>query len=148
MSVPSAWCTRTKRPDIRNSPLKRSDANFHLSRLKSLASPAVEMSQVLNAYLDGSSFVASRSRPFSTPWKLKRDACSDRTELLTRCQQIALGTYNVFHPCTHARQQISTSSYPNGSRSSNPPNFSKNALRTIMHAAEAMNTGACSVFSC
>src|SRR5580700_11042455 len=126
----------------------RSFAEFHLSWHISFANPAVETNQVRNAYRAGSSFVASNSRPFSTPRKLKRAPSNDRTELLTRCQQIALGTYTVFHLCTHARQQISTSSYPSGSRSSNPPSFSKSVLRTIMQAAEAMNTRDFSLVSC
>ena len=84
--------------------------------------------------------MAKSNLPVKTPRKPKRAASIDRIEAPMRCQQIALGTYNVLRPRTHARQQISTSSYPSDSRSSKPPNSSKNLLRTIIQAAEAMNT--------
>src|SRR6266446_532213 len=93
----------------------RSFANCHRNRPMSLASAAVEISHVRAAYRSGRSLVASNKRPCNIPRKFMRIPSTDRPELPTRCQQIAVGTYTVFHLCTPARHQLSPSPYPRGS---------------------------------
>src|SRR5216683_3260240 len=70
----------------------RSSANCHRNRPMSLASAAVEISHVRAAYRSGRSLVASNKRPCNIPRKFMRIPSTDRPELPTRCQQIAVGT--------------------------------------------------------
>ena len=120
--------------------LIRSKAYFHLKLMTSFARPIAETNHVQNAKRDESSFVANISRPFRTPRNPSRSALRDRAEPPTRCQQMASGTYSVLQPWIHARQQISTSSYPKGRRWSNPFNLAKKVFRAIIHAADPIKT--------
>jgi len=70
----------------------RSFANWPSQPADALASAAVEISHVRAAYRSGRSLVASNKRPCNIPRKFMRIPSTDRPELPTRCQQIAVGT--------------------------------------------------------